>query len=561
MLDEVAARIASDLDDHEAWMVLADGLLDRSDERGRWIRLHYDQDRQRIDERLILEARWHRGGPKGFEWPGARLSWRFGFVVRVDVHWDDRTLAQLQALDAHPDGLVWRSLALSEMPAKAVADLRSAAFANRLRTLTLASTHLGDNGLLSLARGKFPSLTKLDVQNNECTATGLAALVEAPFIGQLRTLRLRNNPLGPAGGMVLGTLKSPALQVLDLTRTELTDAGLEALGRGPLGASVSNLALAANQLTGAHLTKLTAARTVDLSHNEALSVDAVAAAACGWTSLVLDGCALVDSDVPALRAASALKALSLSRNPELSLARMGEADLPNSLQSLVLSGCAVATRGWLALAAASLPHLQQLRLNGCQLTGLGDVPPQAFPSLEALDIGANRLQDGGSALAHALPALRTLKARRCGIGEGLEDWRHAPWFEKLEELDLSGQTLPWSKLLAARRLVRLSLGRCRLSGTLRGLHDLPQLESLNLCHNHLSNAAPIVEAGHPNLRQLNLSSNGIDDAGAARLTNQLEYFPRLQRLNLRSNPLSSSMQAAFEQASTPTMLEVTGAGG
>ncbi|MEM6930094.1 MAG: hypothetical protein AAF602_24355, partial [Myxococcota bacterium] len=134
-LDGVAARIADDLDDREAWMVLADGLLDHGDARGQWINLAFGDGP--VDERLALEARWHRGGPGGFQWPDARLSWRFGFVVRVQVRWAHDTLRYLAALNDHPDGLLWRSLSLSDLSVDALRRFLTAPGTDRLRTLTV----------------------------------------------------------------------------------------------------------------------------------------------------------------------------------------------------------------------------------------------------------------------------------------------------------------------------------------------------------------------------------------------------------------------------------------
>ncbi len=554
-LDGIAARIADDLDDHPAWMVLADGLLERSDERGRWINLTYDDDRRSLDERLALEARLHQGGPGGFRWPGARLSRRFGFVLRVHVPWNDDVLEKLAALNDHPDGLLWRSLSLSNVPVAAIGDLCRAPFASRLRTLTLAANDLGDAGMVALSAGAFPSLGKLDVQKNQCTAKGLSALLEAPFVDQLHTLRLRNNPLGPAGGERLGAVALPALRTLDLTDTELTDSGLRGLGGGPLAASISALWLGQNALTGAHLVPFTAATTVDLTNNPTLTLDSLAGAAGRWTSLKLDGCALNDADLPALIAAPKLQTLSMGRNPNVSAEGLGGLEALASLRSLNLSGCGVTTPGWLTLASLSAPLLQQLRLDRCAVGTFDGTPRDAFPALTQLSFASNPLNTGASSLAEVeFPSLRRLVARQCGVI--LEPWRRAPWFARLEELDVGGQPINLRTVSAARSLIHLNVSRCGLSDDLDVLWSMPELVILDCSNNPLSNVAVFENAGHPHLRQLNLASCGLDDTTVTGLADGRQRFPRLQHLNLRANALSSSVHSAIRRSLSPVLLDV-----
>lgn len=521
-LDGVAARIADDLDDREAWIVLADGLLDRDDERGRWINLAFGDEPRDLDECLALEARLHRGGDGGFQWPGARLSWRFGFVVRVQVPWDDHTLARLAALHDHRDGRLWRSLSLSGVPVNALQALHTAPFASRLRTLTLASNDLGDDGLRVLAEGTLPSLTKLDVQNNRATASGLADLLSAPFIDQLQTLRLRNNPLGPAGARVLSTMASPTLKTLDLTRTALTDAGVRALGSGPLAATVQGLGLAQNELTGSHLTPFTRMSSIDLSGNPHLTLASVAPAMGGWASLKVDHCALDDADASALVATPTLDQLSMARNP------------------------GVTTRGWLALAHIDMPNLRQLRLDRCAVRGFEGTPSNAFPRVASLHLAANPLARDTTLAEVTLPSLRALGVRGCGVGEGLETWTRAPWFARLEELDVSGQALDLQGLGTGQNLVQLQASQCGLAEPLDALWALPKLELLDLSRNRLAHAAVWAHARHPNLRHLNLTHNGLDDAAVAAMAEGPPRFPRLQHLFLRGNALSPAMSAALQ---------------
>ncbi|MEM6929849.1 MAG: response regulator, partial [Myxococcota bacterium] len=405
----------------------------------------------------------------------------------------------------------------------------------------------------ALATSALPALTKLDVQNNRCTARGLSSLLEAPFVEKLHTLRVRNNPLGPAGGTVLGAWLGPGPATLDLTRCELEDAGLQAIAQGPLAGSVETLALGQNGLTGAHLARFTELRSVDLTRNRGLRTAHLSAAASRWTSLKLDGCGLDDASLDAL-VAPALRTLSMPRNPDVTcdgprFASLGE------LRSLDLSGCGVETPGWHTLATA-LPRLERLQLNKCAIEGFAGTPRGAFPTLRALHLASNPIGEDARALADvALPALRTLRVSLCGIGGALGAWSRAPWFAQLQELDVSGQAIDPTDLRAGRSLERLDMSHTGLTGSLDVLWELPGLQILTASHNRLGNEGVFAGAGHPNLRQLNLANNALDNTPVPGRPDERLRFPRLQHLNLRVNGISPSVEAALRQTSSRVLLD------
>ncbi len=102
-----------------------------------------------------------------------------------------------------------------------------------LRILRLGENPIGVDGILFLLDAPWmPKLTHLDVSATEQTDEGAEALAESAAVGALQVLNLGNNELTTAGVRFLA--ESPhfkSLEVLNLSRNEFGDEGARALAR------------------------------------------------------------------------------------------------------------------------------------------------------------------------------------------------------------------------------------------------------------------------------------------------------------------------------------------
>lgn len=140
-----------------------------------------------------------------------------------------------------------------------------------VETLDLGENRVEDAGVACLAGAQAEALRSLSLVRNGMTARALETLTGAPWFGNLTSLNLSFNPLGPAAGLVLGSafLRSLILggcglgdegvtalaasdcrpTSLDLTACDVTDRGLEALAASPVLARVETLMLSMNRIT------------------------------------------------------------------------------------------------------------------------------------------------------------------------------------------------------------------------------------------------------------------------------------------------------------------------
>src|SRR5262249_43707418 len=104
-----------------------------------------------------------------------------------------------------------------------------------VQTLDLRGNPLGDAGLLALAGGEWPNLSALDLTQTQVTARGLEALARAPFAPQLRALTLSLNGLGPDAVRALCSERLSGLQDLQLGGgNPIGPEGAALLGQAPL---------------------------------------------------------------------------------------------------------------------------------------------------------------------------------------------------------------------------------------------------------------------------------------------------------------------------------------
>lgn len=129
-----------------------------------------------------------------------------------------------------PELTRFRELAFSDttLTPVAAAQLATCPFLDQLEHLGLFAAGLGDAELSVLSRATaFSRLLSLDLscayQDQHYTVAGLQALAAAPFARTLRSLAVANLALGD--DVVDALARFPALDVLDLSHTGLTDLG------------------------------------------------------------------------------------------------------------------------------------------------------------------------------------------------------------------------------------------------------------------------------------------------------------------------------------------------
>lgn len=111
----------------------------------------------------------------------------------------------------------------------------------QVRSLLLGTDGLRSAGAIAvaamLADQRPPGLETLYLGCNHIELEGVEALARAIATTPIRALWLKRNPVGVEGARVLADLlrAQPALEVLDLTNTRLSDAGAEAIAQGLLG--------------------------------------------------------------------------------------------------------------------------------------------------------------------------------------------------------------------------------------------------------------------------------------------------------------------------------------
>lgn len=111
----------------------------------------------------------------------------------------------------------------------------------QVRSLLLGTDGLRSAGAIRLAatlgHARPPALETLYLGCNHIEPEGVAALAEVIAREPVRALWLKRNPVGVEGARSLARLlrEQPALEVLDLTNTRLSDAGAEAIAEGLRG--------------------------------------------------------------------------------------------------------------------------------------------------------------------------------------------------------------------------------------------------------------------------------------------------------------------------------------
>jgi uncharacterized protein (TIGR02996 family) len=296
--------------------------------------------------------------------------------------------------------------------------------------------------LMSLARDEVRSLaalpwprqlTTFELIESDLSASGMMALVAAPFIAKLRELRFARNNIGSRGVAALTRCTTARFSTLTLDDENVDAAGVEALSNWDRLFGLETLEIACNPLGDHGIRQLThsphlrSLRALDLSSTE-----------CGATGAG----ALAQSPV-----VESLTTLVLNENR---LGAEGAAVLASSprlacLKSLQLWGNGIGDEG--ARAIATSPHLAkiadlELTKNGLTEIGLSELTRTSrLPAVQVLALTWNDLNDGAVRVLARWPGLSRLKSldlRHNQItDEGARELAASPYVDGVRAVDLS----------------------------------------------------------------------------------------------------------------------------
>ncbi|MFN7647804.1 MAG: hypothetical protein ACK5UT_09830 [Acidobacteriota bacterium] len=341
-----------------------------------------------------------------------------------------------------------------------------------LEELNLYRTKVTNTGLARLR--SLATLRDLDVRYSRATAAGVAALARPgdalpawirSLGGELSAdqtrLSLHGTPINDATAAALAPL-GPTLRHLDLSATEIGDAGLAVLARFP---HLESLHLASTAVSSAGLAGLPRALkklVLDNTYFEGTGLPPLPA----LVDLDLLGAPVSDPGLAALaEAAPNLRRLHLAETDVSSAGLAALARLPR-LEHLDLAATDIDD--------AALPHLQPLaqltflRLRETRITDKGLASLSSLSRLQTLDLGRTRLTNTGLAHLARLGRLTHLNLEYADIDDaGLA--LLTPALAALRDLNLDSTNITDA---AAPALARLAA-----------------LESLNLYHTVLSSAA------------------------------------------------------------------------
>lgn len=277
----------------------------------------------------------------------------------------------------------------------------------QLRDLDLNGNQLTLNALAAALCGPLlPGLTTLDLSSNSLRGESLTASVSTVGPLSMRSLTLRNNPLGLPGIRLLASPDLfPQLQLLDLSAAQLEREAIRRLTQAPFWPNLLDLLLDRNPLGDAGVRPLvegtppTDLRMVDLSD----------------TGIGPEGIRLL-AQWPGLLP---VRGLALSRTP------LGDQGLMTLAQSPY-------TQGLLIL------DLSQCQLNGHRIQDFFQSP--LMGQLRALNLGDNPLADDTAQLLAASPQchrLVALQLDRTRIGNlGVRALLESPYLSELRHLAL-----------------------------------------------------------------------------------------------------------------------------
>jgi uncharacterized protein (TIGR02996 family) len=383
----------------------------------------------------------------------------------------------------------------------------------------LASPHLG-------------RLRALGLSYQDIGSEGVKALVQSPWLANLRRLDLRDNPnLGNDAALTLSKSKSAGgLEEVRLRGTNLTGPGIWAL-------------FSSRYLPALHTLDVEAGFLFERPGPRDIARD------------------LLQQPLSAR-----LTALDLShayphdyRVGDLLPVLTSDPGLPR-LASLNLQRCGIGDDGAAVLAVSPHPpclgelNLQRCNLGPAGLQVLAGSPHRA--GLTTLRLGHNAVRDAGIKALASSPHLRRLVkldlSQNAIGGPGVRALASSANLSRLQELDLSGNYVGAASVEALahsphlRNLTSLALSQVNLEAdgvrALTGSAHFQRLTHLELAGNQVGDGGAMALAASPylpRLVELNLYQNRIGKAGAEALARS-PHLRRLKRLNLGRNDLSDT---------------------
>ena len=193
-----------------------------------------------LDSLRALNLRDNKLGPKGL----TRLLPRLTGVEQLELGGNKLGKKGAAALAVAPlESVAALTLSSNNIGDAGLQALARAPWLGQLQSLVLRKNKLGPDAITALAQAPMPRLTELDLSKNPLGDAGCQALAHAPWLATLQTLRLNGADLGPGGIAALAQAPLEALRLLSLTGNPLQTAGAQALASAPWLARVRRLDL------------------------------------------------------------------------------------------------------------------------------------------------------------------------------------------------------------------------------------------------------------------------------------------------------------------------------
>jgi Leucine-rich repeat (LRR) protein len=271
-----------------------------------------------------------------------------------------------------------------------------------VRELILSDNPIGDAGVKSLSAGMahaVPCLNTVDFTGCGLGDNGVSHLVSSPFCEQLQVLRLSRNQISDRGALAIASAPYlTALKALTLENNEIGEPGIKGLAESAALVNLTGLSIG-----GAHLTDLD--RNVVLRLVEANSFRrlrwfsiigpgfrdehaiAVSRANDGWQrlrELVVDQAALTDEGIAALARSPVLRHLwvlhiTANSNPvgKNGILAIAESDVLSNLVELHLDNVECDDETLIQLSKSkAFRHLDRVRLGESTHVVLNSSPPK-----------------------------------------------------------------------------------------------------------------------------------------------------------------------------------------
>jgi hypothetical protein len=445
--------------------------------------------------------------------------------------------------------------ALADLPELAAlildgTDVDGAALATTQLAVTrlyLAHTAIDDAAVEAIV-ARYPALEVLDLEDTAVSDAGVRALAA---LGGLHAVNLAATQLTDEGGAALGALAQ--LQIADLGRTKVGAKTIAALRGLPL----RELFLDRTRVRGELATLAPLAPNLvrfDISGTAHHPSDAELAWLAGAPHLIelgLDGARLHDPLALTLIKPATLRAVRMA-DTEITLTTIRVLAARRDLEEIDLAGTPVDDASAAALIAS--PAMRIVRLDNTPITNAAlAVVPSA--QLTELYVSRTALDDHGLALLDRAPQLAALGLGYTQLGDAtLERIARLGALHTLVLSNTRAQPDALARLGALPAIERLYLDQTTVSDAVIAALA-PAADTLRVLHLAASN---VSDAGLPALRaltelaELTVGDTGIDDGIA-----DLSAWPRLRTLSLIGLPLGDKALPALAARTSLAVLDLS----